>query len=145
MKHKAAASLALILTVSAPAHADKTRAQLFKEMTDPNHKLELVSKPTKVSANDVAEAKNSLVSQLVDPESVKWGKTFKPRSVVEEQYVGGKKKFRVLCGTANAKNRMGGYNGMSYWLAIDYGDGFKALRLGDGAEVLCQHYGALGQ
>lgn len=121
----------------------KTRSQMFKEMADPNHTLELVSKPTKVTSNDVAEAKNSLIGQLVDPGSVKWGRTFKPRSVIEEQYVGGKKKLRVMCGTANAKNRMGGYNGMNYWLAIDYGDGFKVLRFGGGAEILCQHYGAL--
>lgn len=70
---------------------------------------------------------------------------FRPRNVVEEKYTGGKKKFRVLCGTVNAKNRMGGYNGMSYWLAIDYGEGFKGLRMGDGAEVLCRHHGASGK
>ncbi len=140
---RAGMAVLCMLTSTTSACAEKSRAQLFKEMTDPSFKLQLQTKPTRVSTKEISTAKRSLTNQLVDPSSVQWGEVYTPMSVTEEQYVGGVKKFRVLCGTANAKNRMGGYNGFSYWLAIDYGSGFKVMRFGGGAEMLCDHYGAL--
>lgn len=136
-------SLLITYAISTPAVAEKTRAQMFREMSNLDYNRPLVSKPTKISSKELAKAKRSLANQLVDPDSLQWGNTFIPMLVVEEKHVGGTKQLRILCGKANAKNKMGGYNGFSYWLAIDYEDGFEVSHFGKGTEVLCEHYGVL--
>jgi hypothetical protein len=68
---------------------------------DKGAKSKQPTKKTKAT-DEFAAAKQAMLKKLVDPESARWG----------DFWHGQGTSGPVVCGFVNAKNRMGGYNGM---------------------------------
>lgn len=58
----------------------------------------------KVAVDPYGAAKQAILNKLVDPESARWGDFYT---------VTGEDGGPLICGAVNAKNRMGGYDGMT--------------------------------
>jgi hypothetical protein len=92
------------------ATSTTTHAQDCQSIQDPQARLACYDKaakskqPTKKTrtTDEFAAAKRAVLKKLVDPESARWG----------EFWHGQGTSGPVICGFVNAKNRMGGYDGM---------------------------------
>lgn len=65
--------------------------------------IRVTSTPVKNPTRIVEIAKAEIIDDLVDPESVRFKKNFKAYALSNGDY--------AVCGSYNAKNRMGGYGG----------------------------------
>lgn len=95
--------------------------------------------PVSLSAKQQAEAKAAVTYSLIDPDSATFRNISGKRRTFDSGTV-----FTTVCGEVNAKNRMGGYTGYSWFHGDFDGAGKFTLRNVDGVNEFMSHYSCRG-